>query len=1010
VTSSADTISVGSVGTTSHDGLVPIDNLATPLVGRVDELRTLSELVGVGELPQGAVLLGGDAGAGKSRLVGELSARVAGDGWQVLVGHCLDFGEGSPPYLPFSEALGRLAADNPDAEQTLLQASPEIARLLPAHRLLADASRGAEPTGRSALYDAVHTTLTELSETTPLLFIIEDLHWADQSTRDLLRFLFTRGFTSPTAILATYRSDDLNRRHPLRAALAEWMRLPAVSRLQLGPLPDREARLLIRALSDGLLDEADLQRIISRAEGNPFFIEELVAASTVSGGELPGDLADLLLVRLDQISDDARLAVRAAAVAGRRAPHALLAKGTDLDQAALDAALRTAVEANILVPAGPDGYGFRHALLAEAIYQDLLPGERVRLHAAFAAALASHEIAGSAAELARHALASHDLVTGARASIEAGDDAMAVGGPEEATHHYETALELLADPHVAAELDADQPDGCPRVDHTALVIRASNAAAAAGHAFRAVALAEDELNALPDDAPARDRVRLIHTLVTTAQFLDTPMDLLRLTTEATRLMADEPPSTLRAHVLNIHARANADRSRDDEAIRWATEALAIARDLDLAAVATDSTLLLAKLDERAGDPNRAEAAIVKAIADAAAAGESAAELRGLYNLASLLYGRGRLAESVEAFQQAVAKSRALGRPWAQYGLEAAMIGAIVAHVSGEWTTAEQMIDTTHTSQRPPEQAGAMLAAMALEIAAGRGDVEALDGLPRLKEWWRRDGLIVITSGAAATELMGQRGEIEDALALHDEVIDSMAALWEGKRFHARVRLAAVLLGHLATTAGTATTTERDGLVSRGDEIAAAAIDAASTMRHTGPEGIAWANRVTAERARLHWLAGVDPPREDDLIDAWRQTISAFEEFGHVYETARSQARLAAILLAVGSADEARDLVSQARATAMRLGARPLLAELHGRGGDDPTADRGARGRDAESLTPREHDVLVLVATGRSNREIAQQLFISAKTVSVHISNVMAKLGAASRTEAVAIARRRSLID
>jgi DNA-binding CsgD family transcriptional regulator/tetratricopeptide (TPR) repeat protein len=687
-----------------------------------------------------------------------------------------------------------------------------------------------------------------------------------------------------------------------------------------------------------------------------------------------------------------------------------LSKGTDLGQAALDAALRAAVEANILLPTGTDGYGFRHALLAEAIYQDLLPGERVRLHAAFAEALASHSVEGSAAELARHALASHDLITAARASIEAGDDAMSVGGPEEAAHQYELALELLADPHVAAQLDVGATDDPHRIDRVGLVIRASNAAAAAGHAFRAVALAEDQLNALPDDAPPRDRVRLIHTLVTTAQFLDTPMDLLSLTTEATRLMADEPPSTLRAHVLNIHARANADRSRDDEAIRWATEALAIAQDLDLAAVATDSTLLLAKLDERAGDPNRAEAAIVKAIANASAAGESMAELRGMYNLASLYYGQGRLAESVEFFQQAVAKSRALGRPWAQYGLEAAMLGAVVAHVSGDWATAEQMIDTTRTTQRPPDQAQAMLAAMALEIAAGRGEVEALDGLPRLKEWWRRDGLIVITSGAAATELLGQRGELDHALALHDEVIDSMAALWEGKRFHARVRLAALLLGHLAAAAGTATISERDTLVSRGGEIAGAAIEAASTMRHTGPEGLAWANRVTAERARLHWLAGVDPPLEDHLIGAWRQTIAAFEEFGHVYETARSQARLAAILLAVGSADEGGQLVSQARATAMRLGARPLLSELRSLSADDEPADRSARGRDAESLTPREHDVLVLVATGRSNREIAQQLFISAKTVSVHISNVMAKLGASSRTEAVAVARRRAMLD
>ena len=221
------------------------------------------------------------------------------------------------------------------------------------------------------------------------------------------------------------------------------------------------------------MPEADLQQILARAEGNPFFIEELVAATEVSSGALPGDLADLLLVRLEQIDDDGRLLVRAASVAGRRVSHDLLAYGTALDEAALETALRAAIEANILIAVGADGYAFRHALLAEAIYQDLLPGERVRLHAKYAEALAAHRAEGSAAELSRHARASHDLVTAARASVEAGDEAMAVGGPEEALRHYELALELLADPGVAAGVAAD-PDASDRLNRIELVLRASS--------------------------------------------------------------------------------------------------------------------------------------------------------------------------------------------------------------------------------------------------------------------------------------------------------------------------------------------------------------------------------------------------------------------------------------------------------------------------------------------------------------------------------------------------------
>jgi len=643
-------------------------------------------------------------------------------------------------------------------------------------------------------------------------------------------------------------------------------------------------------------------------------------------------------------------------------------------------------------------------LLAEAVYQDLLPGERVRLHAAYAAALASHQVEGSAAELSRHARASHDLITATRASIEAGDEAMTVGGPEDALHHYELALELLGDPHVAAGVAAD-PDAPTRVT---LVVRASLAAAAAGHPYRAIALSEDELAGLPADAPKLARVRLIHAIVSTALILDTNLDLLGMTTEAMQLMADEPPSSMRAHILNIHARANADRARDDEAIRWATEALAIAQSLQLAEVATDATLLLARLDERAGNPDAAKVAMTKAIAEAAAAGEHMAELRGLYNLASLDYGQGRLTQALSLYQQAAAKARDSGRPWAQYGLEATVIGAIVAYVAGDWQLVEQMIDSS--GQNPPEQAQTMLDAVAIEIAAGRGDVSWLDVLPRLRNWWLRDGLIAITSGGAAIELYGYLGDIDAAIATHTEVVTSVARIWQNMIFGARVRLAALLLGQLANAASTATVAEREQLVRRGDELARKALEVAASVRHNGPEGRAWASRVVAENARLHWLGGgAQSTPEADLIEAWQESVSAFDAFGHVYETARSRARLAAVQHAAGNIAEAKAESEAAREVAERLGAQPLLRELRGLTGYDGAAVRPVAKREAQALTPREQEVLTLVATGRSNRDIAQQLFISAKTVSVHISNVLAKLEATSRTEAVAVARRRGLL-
>ena len=971
----------------------------SPLVGRVDELTELASLVGLGSADLGpepaaggrVVLLGGDAGSGKTRLSKEIARRAFVDGWRVLVGHCLDFGDGSPPYLPFSEALGRLAVERPDLTKALVAASPAIERLHPSHRTLADADPSTEPTRRAALLEAVHDGLTSLAADAPVLFVVEDLHWADQSTRDLLHWLFTRGLDAPVTILATYRSDDLHRRHPLRATLAEWVRLPRVERLQLGPLSSDDARSLVQTLQPDGIGERDVRQILARAEGNPFFLEELVSAATTGDGRLPTDLADLLLVRLEQLGDDGRLVVRAASVAGRQVSHRLLASGTDLSAGALDTAVRAAVEANILVSVDGEHYAFRHALLAEAIYQDLLPGERVRLHAAYAGALASGAVDGSAAELSRHAWASHDLVTATRASIQAGSEAMAVGGPEEAIRHYERALELMEDPQVAASVSSGDGEGGEPVDRVGLVIRASNAASAAGHLTRAIALAHDQLNSLPEDAPPTDRARLIHCLVNTALVMEHNLDLLGLTSEAVRLMSEESPSALHAHVLHVHARAMYDRSRNDEAARWAGEALAMARLLRLPAIASDCTILLAKIDQRSGDAKGALAAVEAAVAEARAEGEPYAELRALYTLGSLRYGQGQLTESMQAFEHAAQRANALGRQWAPYGMEAVLFGAIAAYVAGDWTRASRMVD--HGGQSAPEMAAALFDAVALEIAAGRGETAALAAMPRLRARWQLDGLIAIMSGAAAIELFSQRGDLTSAIATHDDVVEFVGGLWQRPGFNARVRLGALLVGCVASAATAASASERADLLRRGEDVAEASRAVALAMRDPGPEGTAWARRLDAEQLRLRWLAGADPvPGSADLVAAWCETTAAFEEFGHVYEAARSRTRLAAALAASGDVAGASAEVEVARVVALRLGAGALLAELRVLGtpdGDEPR--RPARVRDIDALTPREHEVLELVATGRSNREIAASLFISAKTVSVHVSNLLAKL-------------------
>ena len=1023
-----------------------------PLIGRAEELRRLADLIGLAGAANGSqengapgdtllvggdllvggnVLLGGDAGAGKSRLIAELAARAAEAGWRVLVGHCLDFGDSALPYLPFSEAFGGLAASGAGEAHLLAEASSGITRLLPAHRLLAGAADRLEPTDRAGLFDAVHDALDDLAREAPLLLIVEDVHWADQSTRDLLTFLFTRQFGAPVAIVASYRSDDLHRRHPLRPTLAEWGRLPSVTRLLLGPLTEQETRLLVSALHPGPLTEHEVGGIVGLAEGNPFFVEELVAATEGDAGLLPTELADVMLVRLDRLDDESRLAVRAVSAVGRRAPHDLLARGSGLDSATLDRALRTAVDANVLVAGGPDGYAFRHALLAEAVYQDLLPGERARLHGAYAKALAAREVEGTAAELARHARAANDLVTALMASIQAGDEAMAVGGPDEAARHYELALELCADGDVVRAAIGAPGGGPGKIDQIGLMVLASGAAAAAGHIFRAIALAEDQLRALPDDAAPEDRARLLHALASTALLTDSKLDVLALTTEAMQLAAVMPAGALRARILTVHARANADRARDDDAARWASEAMDIARELDLPDVAADAATTLARIDERAGNPEASEAALIQAVASARAAGQVAAELRGLFNLGGLHYELGRLPQALEIYRQTWQRAKEEGRPWAPYGFDGRGMTAVVAYVSGDWPLATRTVDVSGES--PPGLAEALLTAIGLEVAAGRGDAAALDAAIGLRPWWPRDGLVAIISGTAMIELMGQRGDVASAQTVHDDLVAGVGALWQHPEFPARIRLGALLLGHLGTAAASAGRAERADLSARGDALAAGIEEVAAKGwvggRRRGPEAEAWLARARAEHARLRWLSGIDPLPEAGLVDAWHRAVTAFERFGHVYETARSRVRLAAVLQAAGRTAAAAEEIGGARPVATRLGAEPLLAELRAVGltaSGVPTGPGEATGvgeatgpgeavlpsrisRRDEPLTGREREVLALVAEGRSNRDVALQLFISAKTVSVHVSNILAKLGAAGRTEAVAIARRRRLL-
>ncbi|WP_170854070.1 helix-turn-helix transcriptional regulator [Microlunatus flavus] len=965
---------------------------AAPLVGRTRELDELAALAGVhDEAEPGSVLLGGDAGIGKSRLLAALAERATGQGWEVVVGHCLDLAGSPVAYLPFTELAGRLAAARPDAVAELALRHPSVRRLVGAQAGSEAAPAVGEPADRGLFFEAVHATLSTLAADRPLLVVVEDLHWADQSTYDLMTFLLTRGFTAPVGLVGSYRSDDLHRRHPLRPLLAAWGRLPGVRRLELGPLPDDDVRALVGSLRGAPVAPAALQDVVERAEGNAFFAEELAAALGTS--DTPRDLADLLLLRVDQLDPDARLVCRALAVGGHQTSEAVLAQVTGLGADRFEAAVRAAVDRNVLV-AGRDGYGFRHSMLGEAVEADLLPGERARLHDAFAQALAGRTERGAAADLARHALAAGRLAEAFVASVRAGDEAAAVGGPDEAARHYARALDLVG----AGRVDPGTVE--PPVELVGLVERAVAATAAAGLARRAEALARTELDRLPPDASPTDRARLLLALIGAAEVYESTSNLVALALEAGALVPAEPPTPLRARTAAALAWALVWDHCDDEAVRWAEEGLAMAPELRPGETTAKLQTAVAKVTERRGDSAESER-ILGELAESAHASADPAEVRIRHQLGAVLLEQGRLVEALGSYRRAAEVGAALGQPFGPYGGEARAFAGLVSYQLGRWDDADAL--ARRDVDQAPSLAAAALATVELLVRAGRGE---RDGWPvvfeRARAEWNSEGMVAVQSAAAAIDLHGDAGELDEALAVHDLVVEALTSLWGTAAFQGRIRLTALLLGQLAPQVPALVPERRTALLERTDRLADEAAVATELGRNRAPglEGQAWLERVRAERLRLRWLCG-QPTDPVELSAAWRTSAELFAAYGHVFETARSQARLAGALRAAGEHAEAAEVAGVALTTARELRAQPLVDEVR------PLA--GSTSGPAEVLTPREAEVLTLVAEGASNRDVGQRLFISTKTASVHVSNILAKLGARSRTEAVALARRRGLL-
>ncbi len=913
---------------------------------------------------------------------------------------------GGLPFAPFAEALRRvLRSSDPEIRDRWVPpaARAEMARLVP------DLGPDEEPAGdgasaRARLFELVLEMFARVSEEAPVLLVLEDLHWADSSTRDLIRFLVRNLERERVLIVGTYRVDDVGRAHPLRPLLAELVRAAGVERIDLRPFTKGELAEQLAGIVGHAVDPGLLEAVFARSEGNAFYAEELVAAGPGAG--LSPTLRDVLGVRIEELSEPARGVLRALAAGGRRVGDRLLAAVLELDEPARADALREAIAAQLIVLEPERGaYAFRHTLLREAVYEELLPGERVRLHSAYATALAqdaslAEGVAEAAAELAHHSFAAYDLEQALTASVEAAELATRRWGFGEARVHCERALELWD-----RVPEGSRPLGGDRV---ALLRRAAEAANLEGDHRRAAELVRAALPLVDEEADP-ERAGILYTRL--GRFLwaagEGP-DALSAYEQALELVPSDPPSDARGRVLAARGQALMLTARHAESADCCREAIAIARQTGARAVEGHAMNTLGVDLAHLGDASEAIEQLRAARDIAEEVGDLDDLARAHQNLADTLVGvLGRPAEAVEEARLGVQRCRALGLG-RDYGVSLQAIAATGLLELGRWDEADAELRDA-AAANPMEMAAVDLLHTRIPLLVGRGDFDrAGEDLARARR---------LTIHTIDPQYVGPR-------CAHE----AQRALWLGQPEEARAAVAEGL-GHIEGTDDVRLT---GPLLWLGAWAEAELADRARAQRADGrlAESEAALERLLG-RARS--LAGDDDgtmpaylalceaesgrARRASDPSAWSAAAGAWTDLERPYPAAYARWRQAEALLGERRSRDAEPVLHEAHATARRLGAAPLARELErlARRARISLADAAAQEPAAPAeadheLTPRELEVLALVAAGRTNREIAEALFVSEKTAGHHVSSILRKLAVRSRVEAAGAAQRLGLVD
>ena len=975
------------------------------LIGRVAELAELeAALRDAADGRPSLAFVAGESGVGKSRMVAEFARRTRDGGARVAIGECVELGEEELPYAPIVSVLRSLAREG-DAVLDELPAGvrAELATLLP-ELDRGGAGRGPEELranettrGQPRLFEALLTLLDQLGREQPFALVLEDIHWADRSTRAFLTFLGRSLWTERVLVIATYRSDELHRRHPLRPLLAELERDTRARRIELTRLTRDELGELLADILGGPPDDELVERLYARSEGNPLFTEELLAARLDGRGGLPTTLRDALMVRIERLSEPAQEVLRLLSAA-RILSHDVLADASGLGGSELRAVVREAAESNVIVADARGRYQFRHALLREVVHDDLLPGEHAELHLALARALEAQLAETGEDAIVTAGIAHHYLSAGCQrealvASVRAADAAERVHAHGEAGALLERALDLWSRvPDAMAQI------GCDRIE---LVRRASRALINDGSHGRAEALLKQAIGEVDEERDPRVAAGLLELLSRAQWSLGRAEDARASVTRAVELLPDdEDQSPERARILSRQAKIAMLQGRFSEVLPSARAALAAATEADAGPRADAlnamglSLILLGEVEE--GSADLREAIAVSPVGFERTSAWS--------NLADALHLVGRSDEAIAAAEQ---------------GLEAT-VGAgsrqrLDDHDPGRDPVGPRRLDgraPAHVPGRPPPQRHdpRLRRAQARGGRARRRRPRAGAGLARPHRRARgglaraavhRAGRVVARRARAPRRRSHRRPRRRRRRPRRDRVLlrgpgADRAAVGDRRVDRGRRRAAC------------ARPRRRRGRA-RGDRPRRGLRDARRGLRRGGPARRGRPARIVARapcarprrRAIRRSTLRRPPPGAPCRAPTRRRSRScgARRRSPSHGDREAAAAQLVEVLAAadtLGAAwlrGEADGLAARARLPVAAGGVTEIAPE--------PAAAAG----DPFGLTPRERQVLALVADGATNREIGAQLYMAEKTASVHVSRILAKLDVRSRTEAAAVAHR-----